>query len=105
MLARGEVGEIWQGGRQVGTLWDWHLEGTPTCWWAEAQRQSFVGSFTGGMAEARFFLTASSESLFQFRGEGEVTEYVAGAKMRLPARIQGSRLWALTVALIPSASN
>ena len=95
----GQVAEVWQAGRQVGTLWDWHLEGHASKWLAFASRQSFANNFNGGDAEFRFLITASSEHVFQIRGEGQVTEYVAGEKSRHPCRMEGTRAWSLTAQL------
>ena len=97
--AKGEIAEVWQDGRQVGTLWDWRLDGRAEKWSAEADRQSFAGSFRGGDVEVRFLVTAASEHLFQLRGEGQVTEYVAGEKIRHPCRMEGKRMWLVTVQL------
>ena len=101
----GQVAEVWQSGQQVGTLWDWHLEGHASSWLAHASRQSFSGSFRGGEAEFRFLITASSESVFQLRAVGEVTEYVTGSKVKHPCRMEGKRLWSLTAQLSVSNSN
>ena len=97
--ARGAVAEVWQGGKQVGTLWDWRIEGHARQWAGWAERQSFTGSFRGGDVEVRFFVTAASEHLFQLRAEGQVTEYVAGEKIRHLCRMQGSRMWLIAVQL------
>jgi len=101
--ARGDVAEVWQCGRQVGTLWDWKLEEVDLGWVAEAERQSFVGTFSGGDAGIRFFITAASEHVFQIRAEGRVTQFVAGEKMRHPCRMQGKRLWTIA-AVLPTRS-
>lgn len=93
----GQVAEVWQTGRQVGTLWDWHFEGHSREFVFWASRQSFSESFRGGEVEIRFLLTASSEHVFQMRGIGELTEYVVGEKRRAPARGRGDRLWTMTL--------
>lgn len=97
--ARGEIAEVWQRGQQVGTLWDWRITALAWEWSGWAERQSFAGAFRGGDVEVRFFITAASEHLFQLRGEGQVTEFVAGEKMRHLVKMQGSRMWQIAVQL------
>jgi hypothetical protein len=99
----GQVAEVWQSGRQVGTLWDWHLEGHASKWMAYASRQTFAGNFSGGAVEIRFLITASSEHVFQIRGEGQVTEFVTGSRVKHPCRMEGIRLWSLTAQLSASS--
>ena len=99
----GQVAEVWQDGRQVGTVWDWVFDGHASKWTATADRQSFAGNFHGGDVEVRFLITAASEHVFQLRGEGQVMEFVAGSRVKHPCRMEGTRAWSLTAQL--SASN
>lgn len=105
MRVDGQVAEVWQAERQVGTLWDWHFEGHASKWLAFASRQSFAQAFKGGDVEVRFLITASSEHVFQLRGEGQVTEFVAGSKVKHPCRMEGTRAWSLTAQLSGLNSN
>lgn len=93
---RGEIAEVWQSGRQIGTLWDWQIDTDHGAWEGAARKQSFSEAFRGGEVEVRFLLTASSSHVFQMRGLGELDGVRVGMRCREEVRMNGYEIRTMT---------
>lgn len=99
--AHGDVAEVWQAGRKVGTLFDWYLRGTAASWEATALKQRFDPAFRGGKVEVRFLLSPRSGHVFRIVGTGSIEGALAGATARTLVRLKGDRLWTATTGALP----
>lgn len=71
---RGLIGEIWQGGRRVGMLWKWDLQGANGAWGAKAQKYQLEPAFAGGDVELRLLVVNKGVTFLELRAEGRLLE-------------------------------
>lgn len=79
---RGLIGEVWQSGQRVGTLWKWDLQGKNGSWGGRVQKYSLDAGFDGE-AEFRLQIQAKGVQILELRAEGRiVSPYVADGTMQ-----------------------
>jgi hypothetical protein len=101
--SEGDVAEVWQGGRQVGLLFRWKVNGFDGRWDGSAVKHRFDAGFDQGEVEFRFQLEGLP---FELRGFGHVRGQISdGATHHEPVDLKGTRLWVETGIPVSSESN